>query len=45
MTFSQFTLYAAAKVGNYLFVAGGRRQSDDSIITSIERYDPFANEW
>ena len=35
----------AARVGNYLYVAGGRTVPDDTIITTVERYDPFTEKW
>lgn len=31
-------------MGNYLYVAGGR-DTNDVVITSVERYDPFLDEW
>jgi len=36
--------HMSAKVGNYLYVAGGRALND-SLILMIEQYNPITNEW
>mmetsp|Transcript_21940 Transcript_21940/g.36739 ORF Transcript_21940/g.36739 Transcript_21940/m.36739 type:complete len:476 (+) Transcript_21940:118-1545(+) len=36
--------HMAAKVGEYLFVAGGRTV-EDNLITTVERYDPATDTW
>lgn len=35
----------AARLGNYIYVAGGRDVPSDNIISSIERFDAVGNSW
>lgn len=36
--------FTAVQIGCYLYVAGGRTV-EDTLITSVERYDPINDEW